>query len=257
MSKETQSSNANLKRANAELTTEKQQLEYEHQELRKSDTHHELAELKDKLKEDKESHDAHTKELDDELERRQHRINELNSMVKMLQEQNQQLQAEALETLQGGGKTVPAEMSKDIHKKIKIWVQTVACQKWKFVMDPLMRKCTDECCDDIAGGLGIDNNHDPEYQEFYMTKTDFHRIHRAYFKEVISGKRQATSSQMMKVCQGTCHSHVQDMSTQKLRVTYPLLLPCLPFIWATLTLYSWFAETKVSTKYPKHSKRLP
>jgi hypothetical protein len=55
-----------------------------------------------------------------------------------------------------------------------------------------MREFTDKCYDDIVGDLGMNNNHDPEYQEFYMSKQDFHCTYRAHFKTSISGKRQAT-----------------------------------------------------------------
>jgi hypothetical protein len=71
-------------------------------------------------------------------------------------------------------------------------------------MEGMMRKYTDDCYDHIAGELGIDN---PCDQEHYVSKTDLHCICRSYFKKVISGKRQATQSQLHNVCKGACHSH--------------------------------------------------
>ncbi len=69
-------------------------------------------------------------------------------------------------------------------------------------MNPELRDFTDTCYNDIAGDLGMNNDEDPE---FYMSEAEFHCTYGAYFKTCLSGKRQATQSQMYKPCLGTCH----------------------------------------------------
>ena len=69
-SKEMRSKNTMLERQLLELKRQHEKLEKDHEDLRVSDTHRELAELKDQLKEDKDRDKALEESINDELEGR-------------------------------------------------------------------------------------------------------------------------------------------------------------------------------------------
>jgi hypothetical protein len=115
------------------------------------------------------------------------------------------------------GKVYPCKMAGDVQGQIKHWVHTVAWRKWKFVLEPEMKVHTDTCYDSIATKLGIDD----EEEEYYMSKKEFNLIYNVFFKQTLSQKRQNTQSQLMKVFQGRCSSHVRASVQPEFGVAYP------------------------------------
>jgi DNA repair exonuclease SbcCD ATPase subunit len=267
-SKEMRSKNTLLQKELLLLQRQHEKLEKDHEELRDSDTHRELAELKDQLKDKNDRDVALEDSISNELEGRQNRIEALESVIAKLQRQNENLEegelskelkvkenrikvlngiiakdkemieklqnelTEAQQLLREGDKLITHEMSKQVQDDIRDWVQTVGWRKWKFVMNKDLRDYTDKCYADIAGKLGINNME--EMEDYYISEPDFHRTYGAYFKVCLSGKRQSTQSQMMKPCQGTCHSNVPNIQrtnaktkrnlTQLLSLSYTKLM---------------------------------
>jgi hypothetical protein len=88
-SKEMRTKNTMLEKELMMLKRQHEKLEKDHEDLRVSDTHRELAELKDQLKEDKNRDRALEDSINDELEGRKNRIKQLESVVEKLHLQSE------------------------------------------------------------------------------------------------------------------------------------------------------------------------
>jgi hypothetical protein len=101
-SKEMRAKNTMLEKELLVLQRQHKQLEKDHEELRQSDTHRELSELKDKLEEDQSRDRALDEQINDELEGRKNQIEQLQSVVEKLHQQNQKLQDQQNQNVQDG-----------------------------------------------------------------------------------------------------------------------------------------------------------
>ena len=91
-SKEMRSKNTLLQKELMVLQRQHAKLEKDHEELRNSDTHRELTELKDKMEEEQNRDREVEDSINDELEGRKNRIEALQSVITRLQLQNQSLE---------------------------------------------------------------------------------------------------------------------------------------------------------------------